>query len=112
MSLVNLMDFDPDSAPSRDQWDLSHSSDHVQIREAIQAQGGGNLQDWVLYPVNWQDWDAYALRHQQEHDEMNAAVGAVGSDLTSVDFTDQKARQEWHFTHFKEHQSARSVLGI
>ena len=107
-----LMDFDVNDAQSTETWSLNHSDDHDDIREAIQTQKNVNLADWVLYPFTVKDWDAYAIRHQSAHNDMNSTLGLSGSDLTDVDLTDPKAAEYWNFEHFREHQAARAALGI
>jgi len=110
--LVWLLGFDYRDPRSTEMWALQHAADHDQIREGIQKQTLGNPTDWVLYPVNWRDWDAYALRHQSEHNEMNDSLGLSGTDLTAVDFRNLRESEEWHFQHYREHQAARAKLGI
>ncbi len=110
--LSSLMGFDVNNQRSVEDWALQHSDDHWLIRQRIQDQSLGNLPAWQLWPVNFRDWDAYALRHQAAHNEMNDALGLSGSDLTGVDFKDEKAVKEWNLTHFSEHEAAHSSLGI
>jgi hypothetical protein len=107
-----LLGFDYKDQRSRETWALNHAADHQEIQQAIQRQGGPNLQIWELYPVNFRDWDAFALRHQSAHNSMNAVFGMEGSDLMGVDFNDPKSSEEWHALHFKEHDAARTKLRI
>ncbi len=93
-------------------WELAHSADHDEIRQAVKTQKSVSLVDYVLYPVNWRDWDKFADWHQQVHNDMNGTLNLAGTDLTSVDFNDAKAAAEWHQNHFTEHLAARSTLGI
>ena len=110
--LAYLMSFDYADQRSLDEWDINHSSDHEEIRQAIQAKLGVNLEDRPIYPTNWKDWNAYAIRHQSLHNDMNSILGLNGVDLTTVDFKDKKESENWHFDHFQEHQAARTTLGI
>ena len=110
--LAALLDFDAQNPRSAQEWEIQHSSDHDEIRQAIQKSNSVNLSEWAIYPVNWQDWEAWALRHQQLHNDMNSVLGLIGVDLTQVDFKDQVARQFWNHQHFSEHQAARAALAI
>lgn len=106
------MKFSNDDPRSREEWSFHHGDHHVAVHGAIQAQGGGNAIVWQLYPINWKDWDAYALRHQSAHDSVNQVLGINGSDLTGVDFNNQLEAENWHFRHFAEHLSWNTRLDI
>ena len=106
------MQFDFESMESREIWEFSNSNEHNEVRQAILAQKGLNQDQLVLYPVNWNDWDSFALRHQAAHDEVNAELGIGGSDLTRVDLKNKLSLAEWNLAHFSEHQSWRAVLKI
>lgn len=108
-SLMNLNPTDPQAA---ERWALKHLADHDQIHAAIQTKFSVNLENRVLYPVNWDDWQAFALRHQNAHNDLNAQLKLSGSDLMGMDLKDPKARAEWNFTHFREHLAFHTALGI
>lgn len=110
--LDSLLGFNIKDPASTETWALNHAADHQEIQQAIQAAGGPNLPIWELYPVNFRDWKAFALRHQSAHNEMNGTLGLDGTDLMDVDFNDPKQAQEWHWQHSKEHFDARAQLGI
>jgi hypothetical protein len=110
--LATLLDFDFKDPRSRAAWELNHAADHVEIRQAIEAQKTNNLSDWVLYPVPWEDLHGFAIRHQMAHNDFNSIFGLSGNDLTGVDFNDPKAAADWNFVHFAEHQAVRSALKI
>lgn len=111
-NLAGLIGFDFKDPRAREEWVLDHFSSHEGIRDAVQRAGYGNLIAWELYPVNWHDWDSYALRHQSAHNEFNEALGLPGTDLMSVDFNDQKSSDEWNLDHYREHLAAATMLGI
>src|ERR1700691_3487101 len=100
--LAALLIFNYNDQASREQWSLQHSRDHQEIRQAIQAQKGVNLTDWQLSPIAWQDWDSFALRHQNTHNDMNGVLGLNGTDITSVNFEKPEAAYEWNYEHFAE----------
>ncbi len=110
--LNSLMSFDHKDPRSFEDWAIQHSSDHLDVKQKIQALGGANLPVWPLYPINWRDWDAWALRHQSAHNEANAALGIAGSDLTSVDFDNPQEAALWNQNHYTDHLSWHETLGI
>lgn len=110
--LVTLMSFDINDPRSLEQWALHHSAEHDEVRQAIQTQKSTVIPARELYPVNWQDWTAWAMRHQLAHNEENGVLGIAGTDLQSVDFRNKKDAEEWHFNHFQEHLQQRTVLKI
>lgn len=110
--LASIMHFDYDDPRSREEWALHHAAEHDEVRQAIQKQGKGNLVSYPLYPINWQDWNAWALRHQLSHNEENGVLGIAGTDLQSVNFQNKEEAEGWHFNHFREHLDQRTTLKI
>lgn len=110
--LPAIMSFDYQDPHSRLEWELHHAAEHTEVRQAIQSQGIAIVPNHELYPVNWQDWQAWALRHQLAHNEENSVLGIAGTDLQGVNFRDRKAAEEWHFNHFSEHLAQRAKLKI
>lgn len=110
--IAGLLDFDPSSKESVEQWAMWHMQDHLEIKQAIQTVLGTNLIVWDLYPFDLSTYKQWALRHQSAHNEMNSASSLPGSDLQEVDFNDREARQQWHETHFREHNAQRQKYGI
>ena len=111
MGLANL--FRP--APGDDGWQefwFNNWIDHQDIQQAIQAQLSVNQEIYIINP--WLDSDASAIlqRHQQFHNDMDGAVGINGEDLSSIDFKNQRAIEEWVFQHYQDHLAAHQILGI
>lgn len=111
-NLVSLLGFNPKEAGAAEEWAFNNADDHVAIRDAAQRKGFGNLTAWPLWPVGWKEQQSFELQHQSAHNEMNAALGLAGVDLTGVDLTDPGKSASWHQQHFSEHQAARAKLGI
>ncbi len=107
-----LMDFDSSDHKAAELWALNHSADHDEIHAAVQAKKSVNLENRVLYPVNLKDWDAFSLRHQDVHNDLNAELNLSGSDLMGADLSDRKSMEEWNFVHYREHLAFRTALGI
>jgi hypothetical protein len=112
MGKISLLGFKANDPHEIEDWEISNSLDHEEIRQAIQRIGGPNLMNWLLFPVNWKKWDLFAIGHQNTHNDMNAFLGLSGSDLTQVDFKNAEAAAAWHQTHFSEHQAAWEVLNL
>jgi hypothetical protein len=110
--LTALLNLDVKDKGPADRWGFNNFDDHQLVRDAIQKQTLENLVVYELYPVNWQNWESYALRHQSAHDEANGALGLAGTDLTSVDFNDEKKAADWIFAHYREHVAWHETLGI
>jgi hypothetical protein len=89
----------------------SHRQSHALIRAAIQARGGPNLPDYVL-DVSEEDFGGFLERNALSHLDMNAAIGAQGSDLEELDPTDDHQLTSWTYLHAQEHRTAEDVLGI
>lgn len=110
--LVSLMNFDVKDKRIADSWVFSNHNDHQNVHDAIQAKSLGNLVVYELNPVDWDNWDSFALRHQSAHNEANEALGLAGTDLTGVDFNDPAQTAQWAFAHYREHQAWHATLGI
>ena len=110
--LVALLSFNPDDESSVEQWVLAHSTDHDEIRQALLAQNIANLPNYVLYPINFREWDTFGQKHQKTHDEVNSVLNLPGQDLSTLDFENRQKFNEWHQQHFSEHLHMRDALGI
>ena len=110
--LDSLISFDAKDLKSADSWSFSHGNDHTHVRGAMEAQSFGNLVDYQLWPLPWENYKTWELRHQSAHNETNQALGLVSTDLTGVDFTDEKAAAEWHLRHYSDHVNWHEKLGI
>lgn len=111
MGLANL--FRP--APGADGWQefwFNNWIDHQDIQQAIQKQLSVNQDIYIINP--WLDADAAAIlqRHQQFHNDMDGALGINGEDLSSIDFKNERAIEEWVFAHYQDHLAAHQILGI
>jgi hypothetical protein len=100
------------SDASLEQFFFWNAQDHIEIRQAIQAQKGTNLFARVLDPVDKQAIDAWLELHQQTHADVNAVLGLSGTDLSDLDFANPSKVREWINLHAQEHQAMRQVLKI
>lgn len=111
MSLVNLLNV-PRTPSELNQWSWENKSSHLRIIQAIQQQKGITLQQYLLDPINENDIPTFLEREQQQHNDMNQALGLQGSDLDSVDWKDEKQREAWFWQDYQEHLDAESALKI
>lgn len=112
MPLYGLLGFDSKNVQSREQWAMWHLKDHEEIHQATQNVLGINTIVYQLYPLDLNKLQDWALMHQQSHDDLNAAAGLAGNDLSEMNFDDPKKADEWHFNHFKEHLALRTKYSI
>lgn len=112
MPLRTLLQPIPKESQQRNWWTLQHKADHDEIILAIAKKNGLNLKQYIIDPINPNDFDGWQLRHQQMHDDMNNATNTPSTDLSVTDFSDNEGRQRWALLHFREHQQNREALGI
>lgn len=98
-----------------DTFQLQHHEDHLEIIGKIQKQFNVQLVIRPLYPINMADKQAvlnWLDLHQQTHNDMDAVLGVVGNDLSSVDFDKPNEVKAWLWLNAQEHQNVRQKLGI
>jgi response regulator of citrate/malate metabolism len=91
---------------------LSHARSHQEIRQAIQAQFGVALGDYVLDPINFEAVNEWLERVQQTHTEMNGVLGLQSNDLEWADLKDERQLSAWIYLNWQEDNAARVRLGI
>ena len=93
---------------------FSNADNHREILSGIAKQQSTGVTTLGLYvldpiPISKSGW---LLRHQAMHNDMNAALGLNGSDLSAVDFNNKEQLQSWIGLHAAEHYAASATLGI
>lgn len=96
----------------QEKWHFDHWEDHLEIINAIQAQGGPALTQWPIYPFTPEDTDTWLRLHQSMHSDMNNALGISGSNLQQVNFQIRSELDAFYDMNFLEHSNAREALGI
>lgn len=111
MPLVNLLNVpkDPDSWES---WSFANKELQTEIRQAIQAQHSIKLQEYELYPINFNDFEGWLFRNSQGHNDLNSALNLQSADLSSVNIKDEKQLQVWVQLGYQELFSACANLKI
>lgn len=95
-----------------DRWGFHHRASHDQIRSAIQAKDGVNLNVYQFDPINPGDFGSFLERNTEAHTDMNGALGLPGVDLEELDPQDEKQLVGWIWRHALEHRTAEDTLGI
>ena len=111
MGLVNLYVPAPGPEGWRTFW-FYNWQDHWEIANAIQTQLNTPQTLYVINP--WSDDGAETIleQHQRFHNDMNAATGSAGQDLSVLDFKDKNAVQNWIYAHYQEHLKVRTNLSL
>lgn len=93
-----------------DTWFFDNHAQHVSINQAAAKQ---NLQigSYLIYPATLASITDFLEQHQRWHNDMNAALGIAGNDLSQVDFNNDKEKDAWMFLHYQEHLAAVTKLG-
>lgn len=102
----------PKTAEDWARWSYHHRESHARIRQRIAAKGGPRLVEYVLEPIDPNDFASFLEANSQSHIDMDAFLGFQSADLLEVDFRDEEQRQAWIGVHYKEHESAEFALGI
>lgn len=94
------------------EWSFNNQDSHDRIVGAILTQKNNTLQNYIMDPIQPNDFQNWLRRHQNAHDQMNGALALTGSDLTDVDWSKSDQRAAWIRLHYNEHQLAHITLGI
>lgn len=102
----------PEGESGLDFWSFHHDQQHRQIVQALNVRFNLNLSTYVLYPISQHDIQGWLLRHQQAHNDMDAALNYNGADLSSLEFDDPRKMRLFEWLNFQEHQNAALQLGL
>jgi hypothetical protein len=93
-------------------WSFANSQDLLEIQQAIQAQHGVNLPQYVLDPVTIDALPRWLERNQQALDGINGVLKLQGDDVEIVDLENPRELQGWVYSIFQQHRDARAALKI
>jgi hypothetical protein len=93
-------------------WATHHYQDHVEINQALQAQGKGSFVTYPLDPIPNGDKTQWLEWHQIMHSNMTQGANIQSRDLQDVDLSTPEQVKSWIFLNFQDHYSVRSVLKI
>jgi|SRR5215469_2999953 len=102
----------PHTVHEWNRFSFHHRQSHVLIRQAIFAQSGLNLVDYLLDPIPLNNPKGFLENNQQAHVDMDQALGSQSVNLLDVDLNDENEKTAWIYLHYLEHQTAEQILGI
>lgn len=111
MSIASLINV-PKNQREWDSWSFTHKVQHDNINRAILAQKNKTLTTYILDPINQDDSDVFLQNNSQIHIDICSILGVEGSDLTSVNWQDEKELGNWIYLHWQEHSNFNTKLGI
>lgn len=89
-----------------------HRDQHKQVLQAIQANNGINLTEYVIDPIPFDRFQDFLAANQKFHNDANGVLGTQGSDLTQVNPSDQNQLQAWIWLHYQEHRTWADILHL
>lgn len=104
--------YPPPTKQGWNEWTHANFQHHLAIREGLISVRGLVSTPYKLWPVSEHDFNDWLEQHQQEHNQMNQALGIQGQDISSLDLKDRVKADAWFFTHFIQHQSAAQILAL
>lgn len=109
--LANLANV-PQSDSSLAEWSFAHMAHHRDISRLILERFRIVLPEFILDPMNPQNFGTFGYQHQILHNDQNSVLGIDGQNLTEVDWNDMGQRTDWIFLNFNEHLKAADILGL
>ena len=111
MALNNLQEV-PQNERDWDIFTLALRVELTKIRQAIQAQKGITLNEYIVDPISPQFTQDFFNNNSRMHLDMNQVLGLQSQDLTSVDIENKEQLSEWVSNNYQEIYSAQSALGV
>jgi len=110
MGIANLLEL-PSSNSHWENWFWHNRTDHMLIKNRINALNLGNLVEYPLDPVTGIDQKRWLKDHHNAHIAFNNVINFPSLDLENVNMKDAKQLQSWLWIHYTEHLNAhRSLL--
>lgn len=111
MSLAAIL-YPAPTAKGLEEFFFANYQHHLAVMGALRQTQDVELELFQIYPVQPENMENWLRQHQKQHDFMNAALGIPGTDLTAVDFGNQREFDSWAFQHFLQHQAAGQLSGL
>jgi hypothetical protein len=93
-------------------WSWHHRDSHKRILQAIQAQTGLILTEFVLEPITSDDITGFLQRNSQMHLDMDGIAGVSSNNLQDVDFKNKAQFTGWIALHAQEHLDVERRLNL
>jgi hypothetical protein len=100
---------------TREQWDAwswHHRSSHIAIRQAILARGGPNLPEYIMWPIEFNQFSYFLQANSQSHTDMLSVLHIQSEDLLDVNMQDDNQKSAWIYLHALDHRNVEIALGI
>ena len=110
MGLPDLYNPPPEDEGWQEYW-FNHYNDHLEIVQAFQKLLIP-MTVYIIYPWSEENKDTILEQHQQFHNDMNAAAGLPGSDISDFDQKNQNEMKAWVYLNYQEHLSIHTALNI
>lgn len=110
MSLANIV-YPPPTPNGWKEWFFYHAQDHINIVTSIQSLKSIVLPTYVIDPMDPDDFEGWAQRHQNYHNDMNGIFGLNGIDLQEVNFDNPDEKKSWMWNNFSEHRAVHNAIG-
>ncbi len=107
-SLINV----PKTLREWDSWSFNHKVQHDNINRAILSKKNKVLTSYILDPINQTVPDVFLQNNSQMHIDICSLLNIEGSDLTDVNWQDEKQINNWIYLHWLEHSNFNIALGI
>ena len=102
----------PNDVPSLMEWSFNHADHHTNIIRFVLAQKSKTLTPYVRDPMDPTNMAIWEYQHQIMHNQMNAALGITGQNLTGIDWNDPDDMSWFIDANAAEHLQANQILGI
>lgn len=111
MTVLSLMN-PPTTPQDIASWSFANQDHHNRVTTNAQTLTGALITVRQIDPIAFFDLQDWLGRHQQWHNDINAALGLAGFDLSDLDFKNQKQLEAWTRLHVQEHVQWQTVTGI
>lgn len=109
MGLASLYNV-PGTPSELDDWAFAHMASHRDIIKAIAQRTGQQLTEYSLDPVPVSNMSTWLYHHQVMHNEMNAAFGLSGFNLTNININDDDSLAGFILANAIEHAQIFELL--
>ena len=111
MSIAALVNI-PGTDQELNQWAFAHAAHHRDCIRATFKKKGVQLNEYILDPMSLgYGFEQWIYLHQVMHNDMNAALGVPGFDLTDVNWTDPGNFSSFIQNNENEHYQWATILG-
>lgn len=107
-SLINA----PKTQDEWSRWSFNHKIQHDNINRAILAKKNKQLTNYVLDPISQLSSETFLQNNSRMHLDICSALGVLGSDLTELNWQNEKEVEGWMYLHWQEHNNFNISLGI